>query len=1548
MYRTLGQTIILIIILISTFTNSSFSQDSGFTCHFSENLTASQLAILQEGAPILQDTTLRVAILFVQFADFATNADARGSVGWNDISPSASIIEKKYRYHHFWDMYFTKGTYIDTSTTDPEIHPDEFSHDALDLFTYGSLRDYYLEVSNGNLEVLPAVTHPAVTDTMFRSGIINRFDSTDGSINWATLSKTLADYNNAGSVDDVEDIMDDAIELAGDLFTAGSLDVDIDDTDKIDRVFIYAAGSATGGLASDVNGRYSIWRERAKATPTSTQYMNGFGGFAHELGHQIGYLDLNDQGDNTKPEGVGDYSIMGTGTGEGRTLRPTHVGAWEKLQSGWLDYELIESDKINYILEPVVDTTLVDTPEVAILFGSGVVPEPEKWTEAAQEYFILENRSTVGFDESLKLNDPNFLGGMITWHYSGYQDFANGHRIRVVEADITASLPEGNLGTTNTIYKDEGRTSDFFPGADNVTEIDDNTIPSLRLASGFYSHYRLGGISFNSTNSKIEIDSLLTKTLISEISQNTTWSQNTTLTKEVIIKNNATLTVNPGVVITIDPSLVKTLRIIVDDGGHLALNGTVEDPVIFKAVSDTGSSDWNGIVFNSGSTFDLSYVTIKNATYALDLRNLLAASLSYRTLRGLTIENCIRGFDTKQEPTNLRFADLTLRAIEDSLVLDGDDAELDSSYLTEATIEFRASPVLVKNCVIDSGKIRINTPHTQENFVEKNEFNRHGKVILLGVGETTIRNNLFLNGSQIKLQSVPAFVSPRVINNVFIGVNKQGEAIKNTASKMEVVNNTFLYYEYGYFSAADLPAIKFSNNIFYENDKTFVPSTSTSFTYNIVDNDDSPSGLDTTNILADPKFVDPVNGNVHLQSISQGIDAGHPDSSYSNEPSPNGGQINIGAYGNTIDATLTFDHILQTDLDNDATWSGHVNILESVSTNGSDLTISPGTKIFFDAGKSLTVTASLFADGLASLPGPDPIVFSGYRENDVMGGVYLYPESNDTLHLEYCHFKRSGTGLYVSDINGSHNTFDYLLFEDDTTGFYSKDSDLSITNSTFTSNETGMIVDEGDVTISSGSFNNNSVQGLHLYYADFDVSNSTFEDNLGRGVYFQYSSNGDFTDNTVRYNGSDPSESMLKGGIVCYQSSPIIKDNEITYNDANGILSLSSSYPTMTGDGYNLVAQNAGNSGSAAAEIFVQDISFPLLDRGTNDIADTTGGYLIYGDEDPRESLLYVRYNYWGETDSSSIAGKLHRPGGFVFYPFDLTSNTGSGLFSKEGNLAEADSIADFFERGLAAERNGKYADAVAHYDSLITLYPASAMSKPVMDRLYHVKLAKGDTPLQLQTYYSTFISHFDTALATVAQRLAIRSLTADGDYQDAITEHTTWSVNTPFESDSIYSQVDILSNQLRASGTPIGKMKAGKEKTKHLKKQQASFEETRIKTDALLSSLIRKGGDEEAAVIPEKFSLGQNYPNPFNPTTTITFQAPTKGNIQLEIFNVLGQKVKTLLNSDVDAGEYKLLWDSRNGSGNRVASGLYFYRAYFTDESGKQIVKSKKMILLR
>jgi hypothetical protein len=89
--------------------------------------------------------------------------------------------------------------------------------------------------------------------------------------------------------------------------------------------------------------------------------------------------------------------------------------------------------------------------------------------------------------------------------------------------------------------------------------------------------------------------------------------------------------------------------------------------------------------------------------------------------------------------------------------------------------------------------------------------------------------------------------------------------------------------------------------------------------------------------------------------------------------------------------------------------------------------------------------------------------------------------------------------------------------------------------------------------------------------------------------------------------------------------------------------------------------------------------------------------------------------------------------------------------------------------------------------------------------------------------------------------------------------------------------------------------------------------------------------------------ALNNNYPNPFNPETTISYSVEKAGKVTLEVYNILGQKVKTLVNDNVNAGSHNVVWNGKDNAGRSVASGVYFYRM-----TNRNYTKTNKMILMK
>ena len=105
--------------------------------------------------------------------------------------------------------------------------------------------------------------------------------------------------------------------------------------------------------------------------------------------------------------------------------------------------------------------------------------------------------------------------------------------------------------------------------------------------------------------------------------------------------------------------------------------------------------------------------------------------------------------------------------------------------------------------------------------------------------------------------------------------------------------------------------------------------------------------------------------------------------------------------------------------------------------------------------------------------------------------------------------------------------------------------------------------------------------------------------------------------------------------------------------------------------------------------------------------------------------------------------------------------------------------------------------------------------------------------------------------------------------------------------------------------------------------------------------NVVRQRGEGET--VPTSYALQQNYPNPFNPATTIEYQIPVTGQVTLEVYNILGARMATLVNDIQEAGFYQVVWDGRNENHNLVATGIYLYRV-----KAGEFSSVKKMLLVK
>jgi len=336
------------------------------------------------------------------------------------------------------------------------------------------------------------------------------------------------------------------------------------------------------------------------------------------------------------------------------------------------------------------------------------------------------------------------------------------------------------------------------------------------------------------------------------------------------------------------------------------------------------------------------------------------------------------------------------------------------------------------------------------------------------------------------------------------------------------------------------------------------------------------------------------------------------------------------------------------------------------------------------------------------------------------------------------------------------------------------------------------------------------------------------------------------------------------------------------------------------------------------------DCSNPVLDVGHNNLENYN--YNLFLQNLPLfTTLVPAENNWWGSNNHREVAETINLPNSVSFVPFDMQAN--------ETIIRETQS-SGMFENGYAHMLNGDYRNAIESFncvlaDSLInendvvSLYAMFECYKQLgeiilFEDVINQYLANGN--------YSLLHKPMKNVRALIFRETERFSL--------AIDHYESILLNNPSFQDSCYAVIDLgdtyLESNLRSSG----------QLTQYI---PVSYEIHQLNRETLLNSIanLYMTGNSTGSTPP--IQLLGNYPNPFNPSTTIRFQMKADSNVKVDIFNIRGQKVTTLLNESRPAGLNSVIWDGRDSKKSPVSSGVYFYRIESSNYS-----KTAKMLLLK
>jgi len=568
----------------------------------------------------------------------------------------------------------------------------------------------------------------------------------------------------------------------------------------------------------------------------------------------------------------------------------------------------------------------------------------------------------------------------------------------------------------------------------------------------------------------------------------------------------------------------------------------------------------------------------------------------------------------------------------------------------------------------------------------------------------------------------------------------------------------------------------------------------------------------------------------------------------------------------------------------------------------STLVIEPGVVVNFQGHYKFKVdsSATLLAVGTET----DSIYFTTNDTTTGWNGIHLR-HASETCRLSYCRLEYGkARGTYPGDRGGAIHCY------------YSSPtiSNNIISNNSAEENGGGIYCQNSSPIISDNTIINNWAEiaggGIYCKYSSPEISNNTIRDNWasgpGGGIYCRYDSSPTISSNSISGN----SAGGYGGGIYCRNSDPLISRNSISGN-------------------------SAGNGGG----IYCQYFCHPLIVNNTisgNSAAGWGGAIFCH-----RSSPTITNTILWGNTAPNSP--QMYLEGHPVVTYCDI-----QGGWEGLGNI-DADPIfvgperedfnirwhspcIDAGDPDFPLDPDGTRSDIGAFYFNLAVLgivevYP---QDEPIVippqggDITYDggvLNLSRGNLTVDI------WAQAFVPGLSRAYRLWRYNDVTipfADSIIRADLMEHVPGYA--PSGDYSFVTYIGDFPSSIIDSSCM------------YFTKEGAIYASAGGESWQTLKGWFEGSSQITETTLPTRYSLSQNYPNPFNATTTIKYQLPAEGDVKLEVYNLFGQKVATLVDGRQQAGYRSVNWDA-----SEISSGLYFYKLTVGD-----FTETRRMMLVK
>jgi len=592
------------------------------------------------------------------------------------------------------------------------------------------------------------------------------------------------------------------------------------------------------------------------------------------------------------------------------------------------------------------------------------------------------------------------------------------------------------------------------------------------------------------------------------------------------------------------------------------------------------------------------------------------------------------------------------------------------------------------------------------------------------------------------------------------------------------------------------------------------------------------------------------------------------------------------------------------------TWSGTHTLTGDITVpSGITLTIAPGTYVNIPAGKKITVEGILIAQGTES----EPITFQKSSSSSWYSLKFEDSSIDSDCILDHCIIKNASYAIFCNNASPT------------------------ITNCTIGWSIVGIYGYYSSTTqhIENNEIKYNTGYGILLShpYAPiiFDNDIHNYGTNI-RCVYGGYAT-------TIRGNKIHESGSSCDG-IFFSQSTPIVIENMIYDNGRYGVACSNNSAPEFLhediSDENNVIAYNSSYG------VWTDGSSLPVLggiaqgspDRPAHNSIYSNSSYDVYNQN---STQICATYDWWGQATPNPA-----RFYGSVDYSHPLSSdpNTdphglGKGTPSSSNDLIAGDSdgynkeARKYFDKGYKYELEGNYEQAVIEYQYVIDNYPAEAEATMSLVHLTNCNKKLGQNESNKTKVKSVADAYPDYPVGGKAKELDAAQDLQDGLVDEALSKYSDLAVK--FEKDelgknALFEKWQVYFNNKKDEKSARTTMEEYERKYPDdemvLVMQAAMGDVTFEMTEKMPKAAPGNNGAEDTVDAlgdnqhPKVYALFANYPNPFNPETLIKYALPKESHIVIQVYNVLGQKIATLLDAEMTEGYHVVKWNGRNSAG--------------------------------